>query len=555
MARKQSIEGGSGKNRFGLFMALAFYFVSVVMVIINNSGSTLIDPETKVITIAHWHLEDGYREGMNEVIKLYEKAKAKEGIKVKIAQSTVPNRGYSQWFITQLISGYPADILLLRGSPQVYNQYFVPLSDYISEPNPYNRGTPLQGMPWKDTYIDGMNSTLDPIYAEYYGIGEYFHVLRMFVNKDLLKKATGNDRMPKTYDEWLDDCEKLRQYGKKTGIPIIPIGVRGIDKSTIATLFRQYYSQLNGHLNDTQNEFGEAVPNVYEQLEWLASDKVDRARMLQSVNLVKNVGKYFCKGFTSTDLEQTKFLFFTGNVGFFPEGTWNAWSLVKNSPFEVDVINIPVIGPKNQYYKNFTGQISELGVGIGSRFGIPKASKNFSLALDFLRFMTSYKMNQMLMVDYCKWPPAIIKAEYKGLLAKFKPVEGDGRLGVSLPFSLGQKSRTKTLEILENIIIKNISQPEKYFWQQFLGNLRYMEEEATAAEESGERQLFEISAGITSMKIGQLDSTLDEKSRLSLQRRELMMMENLIDRNRQRYWIKKGISALEKLKNHIDEVK
>ena len=37
----------------------------------------------------------------------------------------------------------------------LYNQYFTPLSPYVGNPNPFNVGSPLEGVPWKDTFVDG----------------------------------------------------------------------------------------------------------------------------------------------------------------------------------------------------------------------------------------------------------------------------------------------------------------------------------------------------------------------------------------------------------------
>jgi raffinose/stachyose/melibiose transport system substrate-binding protein len=548
MTKKNLPENNSIANKIGLFLALAFYIVSVIMVGINTSESSeIIDSDVKTITIAHWQLEDGFREGFDEAIKLYEELKAKKGEKVKIIQTTVPYRGYPQWFITQLISGDPSDIIELSGASRIHNQYFVPLSSYVARPNPYNKKTPLANIPWKDTYVDGMNSALDPIYAEYFGVGTCFHVTRVYVNKKLLKEATGSDKMPTIFNEWMEDCRKLREYGKRTGKPIIPIGVRGFDKATLNNLFNQYFSQLNGNLNDDSTKFCTANVTTYELLELIFKKKLDIQRLLTAVDLIQNIGKNFSEGFTATDLEQTKFLFFTGNVGFFPEGTWNAWSMVKNSPFEVEVINIPVIGPNNRYYRNFTGQISEMGVGVGGKFGITKASKHFDLALDFLHFLTSYKINQLTMMDYCKWPPAVIKAEYKGLLKKFKPIKGDAMRPVKLPFYLGRKSRTKMLEILERIIINDIDNPKKYFWNEFVSNLPFMTEEVKQSLDGGERQFFNIEGQRSCIAAGLLKNTLSTQKRKALNNRYSMGLENLVDCIRKQYSAKVGIEALERL--------
>ena len=529
-------------------MALAFYALSVIMVIINTRGTSFFDGGAETITIAHWQLEEGFRQGFDEAIKRYEKMMKEKGRNVKVVQTTVPVRGYSQWFVTQLISGDPADIIQLTGASQLHNQYFVPLSGFIGNPNPYNKGTPLEGIPWKDTYIDGMNSALDSTYAEYFGVGTFFHVMRVYVNKDLLKRATGSDKMPKTLDEWLDDCKKLREYGLKNGIPIIPIGVRGFDKGTLASLFQQYFSQLNGHLNDVTPKFGSQTTSIYEILSGLADGELDVDQLLAPIDIVKQLGMNFGKGFSATDLEQTKFLFNTGNVGFFPEGTWNAWSMVKSSPFEVEVINIPVIGSENSYYNYFTGATSEMGVGVGGRFGITKAGKHFDLALDFMQYLTSYKINQLTMMEYCKWPPAVINAKYEDLLEKFKPIEGDARLAAASPFFLGSKSRIRTLEAMERIIVQNTPNPKEHFWKEFTLNiLPVMAEEAEEALNSGERQLFDIEGHRSCTGVGSLVSGLNKMQKDTLERRYAMNMENLTSRFRQRYLIKEGLVAFDKL--------
>lgn len=540
-------EPASGANKLGLGLALAFYVVSVVMVTLNTSDGGLVDRGVKTLTIAHWQLEDGFRQGLDAAIKEYERMKAAQGIKVKITQTTVPFRGYQQWYVTQLISGDPADIIEVIGSSQLQSQYFLPLSNYIAAPNPYNQDTPLAGLPWKDTYIDGMNSALDPVYAEYFGVGTFFHVLRLYVNKSLLAKATGGDAMPKTFDEWMDCCAKLRAYGEKVGEPIIPIGVRGLDKATVNTLFQRTFSQLNGNLNDDFPRFGGATAPNYELFIQMAAGELDRERLLEAVDLTQELGQHFSEGFTSTDLEQTKFLFFTGNVAFFPEGTHDAWSLVNNSPFEVEVIDIPTLGPDNRYYTNFTGRTSEVGVGVGGKFGVTKASENPELALDFLQFLTSYKINQMTMMDHCKWPPAVLKAQYKGLLEKFRPVEGDAQLAATAPFALGAKSSTKMLEALERVIVEKPPRPKEYFWRQFIANLPYLLEEATDAVANGERQLFDIEGQRNCAAVGLLASGLGGKQRRSLESRQAMGLENLVDQSRQDYMVRQGLEALRKL--------
>ena len=93
MAKENSENNSSWKGKIGLFMALAFYALSVIMVIINTRGTSFFDGGAETITIAHWQLEEGFRQGFDEAIKRYEKMMKEKGRNVKVVQTTVPVRG------------------------------------------------------------------------------------------------------------------------------------------------------------------------------------------------------------------------------------------------------------------------------------------------------------------------------------------------------------------------------------------------------------------------------------------------------------------------------
>ncbi|MFA6714277.1 MAG: ABC transporter substrate-binding protein [Victivallaceae bacterium] len=534
-------------QKFGLFMAGFFYLVSVIAVYVNSSGEKLLDPSLKTITFAHWNLEDGFREGYDEAIKMFEEYKASQGEKVKVIQTTVPWRGYPQWFLTQLIGGEPADILKLQGTDELYNQYFIPLSPYISQPNPFNKGTPFEKIPWKDTFHDNMKSALNSKYGEYYGIGAYSSVFRIYVNMELLKNAAGTDKLPQTLSEWFAACEKLKEYGEKTGEPIIPIGVRGFDKATLNYLFVYYFSQMNSDINDNISEACYPYVTSAEILDALKNGKLDYEKIITAVDIVKKIGRYFGKGFMATDLEQTKFLFFAGRVGFFPEGTWNAYSMVKNAPFKVGIMEFPTVGVNSPYAKYFAGRTTEQGLGVAGLFGIPKASKNFDLALEFLLFTTSWKINQMIMVDYCKWLPAVKKANYKGILKYCKPQIGSGRRMVEPPFWVSSGSQRRMLESLEMIIIKD-KEAEKTFWNDFINKVPLEIEECREVLLASQRTLLELEKQRSSITLDGLRTDIHPVYKQRLDIRYELIQETLISSYNNIYNFRKLINILNELK-------
>jgi len=513
-------KGASRFQRVGIAIAAVFYLASVGYVLFMGGAKDVLDPELETITFSHWQLEDGYREGVQEAIRRFEELKARQGRKVKVIQTTVPWRGYPQWFLTQLIGGEPADVMELIGNSQLYQKYFVPLSPYIDKPNPFNKGTPLEGLAWRDTYIDNMEGSLDAVYAEYFGVGHTFHTYRLFVNLDLLERATGSRKMPEDLAEWLDICEKLKAYGRAVGAPIIPIGVRGFDKATVRFLFQYYFSQLMGNLYDTYSWSPQSV-QFADILELIEHDPETRQRVFAAVDIVRQLGQYFGKGFTAMDLEQTKFLFYSGVMAFFPEGTWNAWSMVNNSPFEVGITIVPPIGYKHKYSKYFTGKLTEAGSVVGGKIGIPKATKHFDLALEFLQFFTSYKINQMAMMDYAKWPAAVRKAQYKGILKSFQP-DMEGNMSVEVPFGqYGYSSDRKWLECLEEIIVKNIADPGAYFLAGFKANKDLLVAEGTEFLNSYYRSNMDRELQRSQLSVALMNKSLPlpEAERLRFRRR------------------------------------
>ncbi len=520
-------------QKIGIVLAILFFAVSVVMVIRNHGGvSVVFDSDTKVITVAHWQLEDGFREGIDAAIVEYEKAKAAQGVKVKVRQVAIPVRGYQQWFLTQLIGGSPADVLEVLGGSDLLNQYFVPLSPYIGNKNPWNNGTPLEKMSWRESFADDMLSALDTSYSEFFTVCTFMHTTRVYVNMDLYEAATGRSDLPDTLTDWLNVCRQMKEYGATQTRPVIPIGVRGFDKGTIGQLFSTYNSQLNTDLSDIGSRYGYGSSNsdLFRQIN---VGELNKDRLLEPVDVVTELGQYFADGFPAIDLEQTKYLFFSGNVGFFIDGTWNAFSMINNAPFRVKVIQIPVLDKEHRLGAGSYGRITELGSGIQGRFGIPKKTKNFDLALDFLQFLTSWKINQLVMVENCKWMSSLKEVEYDGVMKTFEPVTNTSHTAVTSPFSsLGALSNRLTLQRLENSIIRNPEDPKKFFWDDFLKVRPQMIDEIQEASLGIMRNFWSIDGTRSALHVGTVISKPGSKELELFQMRTNINLEGIASRYR-----------------------
>ncbi len=507
MAKKHvdEVQSAGRFQKVGLILVVVFFIVSVVMVIRNHGGmSVVFSPDTKVITFAHWQLEDGFREGFQAAIADYEKLKAEQGVKVKVNQVAVPVRGYPQWFLTQLIGGQPADVIELIGSSDVHNQYMTALSPYIGRPNPWNKGTPLEKMSWRESFADDMLSALDVSYSEFFGVNIFMHTTRVYVNMKLYEEACGTKKLPDTVTEWLIACKQMREYGKQMNRPVIPIGVRGFDKSTLSQFLSYYNSQLNADFSDFCSPYGYTTATG-EILRMINSGELKKERLLQPVELIVEVGQYFADGFSAIDLEQTKYLFFSGNVGFFIDGTWNAFSMVNNSPFPVEVMHIPMLDKNHPLGKNSFGRMTELGSGMSGKFGIPKKTKNFDLALDFLQFITSWKINQQTMIDHCRWMSSLKEVQYEGLMKSFEPISKSSYISVGSPFSgLGTKSSRLTLQRLEKAIILQSKNPQKYFWDDFIDSSYQMMDEISETNQGVMRNMWNMDGTRSALSVGMI---------------------------------------------------
>lgn len=450
MAKRTEGEKSPWIQRLGIAIAACFFVYSAFYVHMSGENQGRLDLDMKVLTVAHWQMEDGAREGWNKVFRAFEKMKAEEGVKVKIHQNVVPNRGYNQWFLTQLIGQRPADIVRPSGPQELLNRYFTPLSAYVDEPNPFNVGTPLEGIPWKDTFLGGMEGNFNTTFSEYYTVPTAAFTTRLFGNLDLIEEATGKRKMPDTLTEWLEMCQQLMEYGKKNEIAIMPVAGRLSD-----VLYPKYFSMLNGNILDKNDPYYSGAMSGFEGyvLGDIPEGDVNRKRLFSPADVYQQLAPYVDNSYDTMSRDQLTYLFYAGRVGVIPSGSWDAWSIVQNSTFEVGISQIPIIGPEHKYHDWFTGQVSEGGSNPAGTFAIAKGTAHPELALELLHFMTSHKWNQVAMHER-KWLPAVKFAEFPGILEYLK-FNLEGRPSINPPYFRlwgTDKTRDEVFKVIARIL-------------------------------------------------------------------------------------------------------
>ena len=135
-------------------IGIALLVLSFAFAIHNRLRRAPVMSDKIRISVGHLQLEGGWREGLDAMFREYEKLHPD----VKIEQVPVTGHYYGIWITTQLLGGTAPDLIEIGGPPEYIPRYYTVLDTYLEEPNPYNKGTSLEGLAWADTFVDGGRS-------------------------------------------------------------------------------------------------------------------------------------------------------------------------------------------------------------------------------------------------------------------------------------------------------------------------------------------------------------------------------------------------------------
>ena len=393
-----------------LGVALLLGTVGTSLYRVTSIHRTLFDPSVTTIRIAHWQLETGYRNAMDVVIAEYEKLHPN----VRVIQMPVTEKVYAQWLNTHLISGDAPELAEMGMSSLINNdqyviRYFLPMTELIDQPNPYDRGTPLEKIPWRETFVDGMRGSYKERLQDYYGIPTTFTNMRLFYNKDMVRRVTGSDKPPRTFGQLLDLCKAIRAYGQQRGEKLTPIAGSGY---SVGIFVGKYVIPFTAAME----------PELDADLDGLISDNETYAGFMQGkfnfqtprvrayYECFKTLCDQFSEGFMAVDRQSAAFSFVQSKSAIIATGSWDAESLFQQADFEVGVFDFPLPASSEPWGQYISGRASEATVAGGGLFGVYKNSRNQKQAIDFLHFITSPKYNE-LFNQACNWIPIVLGAK------------------------------------------------------------------------------------------------------------------------------------------------
>ena len=403
-----------------------------------------------VIRLAHWQLELGVRDGLDELIKRFEEKKAAEGQAVKVMQIPIPGQVYQQYAITQLVGGSPPDLIQIGKFPERYlERYFTPLSQDIRKPNPYiaERWEELSNKPqrtaeeeglltlhaelkdqaWSDSFTDGLRSMFFEQSQEYYGVGFSQFTIRMFYNKDLFREALGHDRAPSTYEELVDACEALNTWADKEARIMTPIASSRFQ----VNLFKlRYVRAMTADVGFDHDIDRNGIFSPEERLAGIMSGAIGpwSPEYRAANELLLSLAGYFPAGFMAMEHMDANFSFVQQQSAMIMSGSWDAHSLLakvaeqpEDQRFDIGVFDIPQVSADHpEFGAHFDGRITEATTGTQFPMAITRRSQNRELCIEFLQFCTTPENNSRLN-KRAQWIPAVRGADMHDFLKPFAP--------------------------------------------------------------------------------------------------------------------------------------
>ncbi|MBN2241853.1 MAG: extracellular solute-binding protein [Acidobacteria bacterium] len=420
----------------GVLFLVASFGVSIARVL--SIREKLFDPSKTILRISHWQLEMGYRNAMQAVIDKYvQMRKERFGQDVEIIQIPVTERVYGQLLNTHLISGTAPDIAelgfaKLASDDQYLARYFLPLTELIDSPNPYNdpkywldlseaekaKLEKLKKLPWRETFIDGMRGGYREQLQDYFSAPTSMFTQRLFYNKQLLARA-GYPEGPGSFKELLDACRKIREMKDRQGKNLIPIAGskysipffrERLQVAFTASFEPELDEGLDGSISSPESYMG-----------FLRGVTTMRTPAIRAqYECMRLICDQFSPGFMGQDRMEAAFNFVMGRAGMIASGSWDAMSLFAQAQFDVGIMDFPLPAEGERWSEFIAGRVNEAGAGGGGLYGIFKLGKNQELAIDFLRFITSQPANQILN-QKADWLPVVLGALPSERMMPFVP--------------------------------------------------------------------------------------------------------------------------------------
>ena len=395
----------------------AAYAFSLVHVFRLGRSVPFIGKPPVVIRFVHWQLESGMREAFDLIARRYMELHPE----VRVEQFAVPGSVYPQWLRTQLAGDDVPDLVCFNSTDQSQvsqlPRYFQAITRWVNEPNPYNAGTKLEGVPWRLTFIDGgrNRSTYIDQYRNYYAVGLSAHTMQMFYNRDLLVAITGRDEPPTDFQSWMELGKKVRAY--RAGL----IHIAGAHDNTIWLMPTLVNFALTRWLLEYDHELRFAATGFDFYGAMLEGRWDLRSPPLQAaLRIMQAFGNEMSPGFLQLNRDSAMRAFLRGEALSIPNGTWDYPTMRAQATFRIGAFPLPMPTADDPVYGGYALlPVYAAGIGTAMPFYLTRQSRHPEAAIDFLRYVTSMDGNRRFSLA-SHWMPSVEGVEIEPEMQPFK---------------------------------------------------------------------------------------------------------------------------------------
>jgi len=245
--------------------------------------------------------------------------------------------------------------------------------------------------------------------------------IRVFYNKDLLRKLTGLAEAPHDYRAFLQACATIRSHTDERGRPYTPIASSGYH----ANMWDNFMCQPLTYGAVRRVDFNrDGTVGTDELFAGFKTGRIgfDFPPFEARFRMLRELTSQFQSGFTGLGRDEAVFLFAQQRAVFITTGTWDAGSLLEQARgvFEVGIMDFPAPTPDDPEFGPIVqGPVYERPAA-SFPFAITRTCKHPEVALDFLRFLGSQRGNEELN-QIIGWIPAIEGASVSPLVKAFEP--------------------------------------------------------------------------------------------------------------------------------------
>lgn len=325
--------------------------------------------------------------------------------------------------IVGLLSQKQAPHLLYQTTPSLdedaANGYYVDLTEYLSQPNPYVAPGEPGSEKWSDLYVEKELLATQATNGHYYNVCLEKIPIGILYNKDIFERA-GVTAVPQTFGELL---EVQKQISENTGInPYFPI-YDWYDIFLEVSIFSKMFDTYDVIVKDGFISTEELV-RAYVKGEWgiSATPTTEAEKMYKEyIRLIKQKTRYYPAAHDSYDALAE---FLKGNVAMI-EATGGHMAKVANDQtidFEVDVFGFPTLTEEDSVYGGngvYRGTAGLTTAYFVTNAAIQDGQETVDACVDFLRYLTAPENNNRLINDLGLGLPLSSEAEINPL---FQPL-------------------------------------------------------------------------------------------------------------------------------------